>query len=301
LNVNSLTAEQTARGTLNQQLVPNPFFGIITDPTSTLSLPTVQAGQLLRPFPQYTNVIADFPSLGNSQYHSLQMKFEKRFSKGISFLAAFTAAKSINDASQDMYGPVSGIQDPTNLRMERSLDPQDVSKRIVFSSVWDLPIGRGRLIGSSWSKPVDMLIGGWQVNGIASFQSGLPLVMTSTGSPRPNRVAKGTPPSGRIQDNLTRAFDTSAFAVPAAFTFGNSSRTAPDMRTHGIANYDLSLFKSWQLREYLKMQFRMESFNTFNRVQFGAPGTQAGTTAFGVITSQFNIPRQVQFALKLIF
>lgn len=301
LNVNSLTAEQTARGTLNQQLVPNPFFGVITDPTSTLSLPTVQAGQLLRPFPQYSSVIADFPSLGNAQYHSLQMKFEKRFSKGLSFLAAFTAAKSINDASQDMYGPVSGIQDPTNLRMERSLDPQDVSKRAVFSSVWDLPIGRGRRFGNTWAKPADILIGGWQLNGIASFQSGLPLVMTSTGAARPNRVAKGTAPSGRIQDNLTRAFDTSAFAVPAAFTFGNSSRTAPDMRTHGIANYDLSLFKSWPIRESLKVQFRMESFNAFNRVQFGPPGTQAGTTAFGVITSQFNIPRQVQFALKLLF
>jgi hypothetical protein len=301
LNVNSLTAEQTARGTLNQQLVPNPFFGVITDPTSSLSLPTIQAGQLLRPFPQYTTVLADFPSLGNAQYHSLQAKFEKRFAKGFSFLAAFTAAKSINDSSQDIFGPVSGIQDPTNLRGERSLDPQDVSKRAVFSGVWDLPIGRGRMIGSSWSKPVDLFIGGWQVNGIVSFQSGLPLVMTSTGSPRPNRVAKGTPPSGPIQNNLTRAFDTSAFAVPAAFTFGNSSRTAPDMRTHGIANYDLSLFKSWQLREYLKLQFRMESFNAFNRVQFGPPGTQAGSTAFGVINTQFNIPRQLQFAAKLIF
>lgn len=301
LNVNSLTAEQMALGTANQRLVPNPFFGVITDPTSSLSLPTVAAGQLLRPFPQYTSVIADFPSLGNSQYHALQVKVEKRFSKGYTLLAAFTAAKSINDSSQDMYGPVSGIQDPTNLRMERSLDPQDVSKRLVLSGVWDLPLGRGRLLGSSWSGPVELLLGGWQFNGIASFQSGLPLVMTSTGAPRPNRVAKGTPPSGPIQANLDRAFDTSAFAVPPAFTFGNSSRTAPDMRTHGIANYDLSLFKSWMLQEYLKLQFRMESFNTFNRVQFGPPGTQAGTTSFGVITSQFNIPRQLQFALKLIF
>lgn len=301
LNVNSLTAEQMALGTANQRLVPNPFYGVITDPTSSLSLPTIQAGQLLRPFPQYTSVIADFPSLGNSQYHSLQLKFEKRFSKGYTVLAAFTAAKSINDASQDMYGPVSGIQDPTNLRMERSLDPQDVSKRLVISGVWDVPIGRGRAVGSSWSAPVDAMLGGWQLNGIVSFQSGLPLVMTSTGAPRPNRVATGTQPEGRIQDRLDRAFDTSAFAVPPAFTFGNSSRTAPDIRSHGMNNFDLSLFKSWMLQEYLKLQFRMEAFNAFNRVQFAAPGTQAGTTSFGVITSQFNVPRQLQFALKLIF
>ncbi|MEJ7607672.1 MAG: hypothetical protein WKF37_15715 [Bryobacteraceae bacterium] len=298
--MNSLTAEQTALGTANQQLVPNPFYRIITDPTSTLSLPTIQAGQLLRPFPQYTSVIADFPSLGNSQYHSLQMKVEKRFSKGYTLLAAFTAGKSINDASQDMYGPVSGIQDPTNLRMERSLDPQDVSKRLVLSGVGICPSdgedcwvrhGRNRWI-CCWAVGRSMIV---------SFQSGLPLVMTSTGAPRPDRVAKGTPLSGPIQGRLDRAFDTTAFAVPPAFTFGNSSRTAPDLRTHGIANYDISLFKSWRLHELMKLQFRMESFNTFNRVQFGPPGTQAGTTSFGVITSQFNVPRQIQFAMKLIF
>lgn len=301
LNTNVLTAEQMALGTVNQQLVANPFYGVITDPTSTLSLPTIQRGQLIRPYPQYTSTIADFPSLGNSQYHSFQMKVEKRFAKGFTVLGSFTAAKSIDDSSQDMYGPVTGIQDPTNLRLERSLDPQDVSKRLVISGVWDLPIGRGRAIGNSWSKPVDLLIGGWQFNGIASWQAGLPLVMASTGAARPNRVATGTKPEGRIQDNLDRAFDTTAFAVPLAFTYGNSSRTAPDMRSHGMANYDLSLFKSWQLMEALKAQFRMESFNAFNRVQFAAPGTTAGTTSFGQITSQFNVPRQLQFALKLIF
>jgi hypothetical protein len=301
LNVNSLTADQFALGAVNQQLVPNPFFGVITDPTSALSLPTVQRGQLLRPFPHYQAVIADFPSLGNSQYHSLQMKLERRFSKGYTVLAAFTAAKSINDSSQDIFGPVSGIQDPTNLRAERSLDPQDISKRLVISGVWDLPIGRGRALGTNWAKPVDALIGGWQFNAIVSLQSGMPLVMSSTGVARPNRVAKGTPPGGPIQSRLDRYFDTSAFAVPAAFTYGNSSRTAPDIRSHGMANYDLSFFKNWVLVDGLKAQFRMEAFNAFNRVQFAAPGTQAGTAAFGVITSQFNIPRQLQFALKLIF
>ena len=148
---------------------------------------------------------------------------------------------------------------------------------------------------------MDLLIGGWQVNGIASFQSGLPLVMTSTGAPRPNRVATGTPPSGNIQKNLDRAFDTTAYAIPPAFTYGNSSRTAPDIRGHGIANYDLSLFKTWRIHELLKAQFRFESFNAFNRVQFAPPGSSAGTTAFGVISSQFNVPRQLQLALKLSF
>jgi hypothetical protein len=146
-----------------------------------------------------------------------------------------------------------------------------------------------------------MIAGGWQINGIGSFQSGYPLVMSSTGAARPNRVSQGTPVTGPIQQNLTRAFDTTAFAVPAAFTYGNSSRTAPDLRTHGTNNFDVSLFKYFLIVERVKAQLRFESFNVMNRVQFTAPGAQAGTTGFGVITGQANTPRQLQVALKIIF
>jgi hypothetical protein len=301
INVNQLTADQMALGTANQQLVPNPFYGVITDPTSTLSLPTIQRGQLLRPFPQYTGVTADYPSLGSSIYHSYQMKVEKRFSKGFTVLAALTVAKSIDDASTDQYGPITGIMDVTNLKRERSITPQDVSKRLVFSGVWELPIGKGRFIGTGWSRPVDLVLGGWQFNTIASFQSGLPLVMSSIGGTRPNRIATGTQPSGRLQDRLDRAFDISAFSVPPAFTYGNSSRTAPDLRWHGVNNFDLSLFKTWQIVERMKLQFRVEAFNAFNRVQFNAPGTSIGSTAAGVIATQYNVPRQLQLAMKIIF
>jgi hypothetical protein len=229
------------------------------------------------------------------------MKVEKRLSQGFTVLAALTAAKSIDDASTDQYGPVTGIMDVTNLKRERSISPQDVSKRLVVSGVWELPIGRGRLLGTGWSKMVDTVLGGWQFNAIASFQSGLPLVMSSIGGTRPNRVATGTTPSGRIQDRLDRAFDITAFAVPPAFTYGNSSRTAPDLRWHGMNNFDLSLFKNWQLIERVKAQFRVEAFNAFNRTQFNAPGTSIGSTAAGVISAQYNVPRQLQLALKIIF
>jgi hypothetical protein len=156
-------------------------------------------------------------------------------------------------------------------------------------------------LGHSWSRGFDLLLGQWQVNGIATFQSGLPLVMTSIGGTRPNRLTTGTPVTGRIQDHLDRAFDIGAFAVPPAFIYGNSSRTAPDLRSNGINNFDLSLFKNWQIKERLRAQFRLEAFNAFNHVQFAAPGTQIGSTSAGVITSQFNIPRQLQLALKILF
>ena len=301
VNLNDLTAAQIAVGASNNQLVPNPFFGVITDPTSVLAQPTVQRGQLLRPFPQYTQVTAVNPAIGNSMYHSFQMRVEKRFAKGFTILGSFTAAKNINDTGQDGSGPTAGILDHTNLRLERSLDPQDVSKRLVISGVYELPFGRGKWIGNTMPKALDFIVGNWQMNGIASFQSGFPLVMGSTGGVRPNRVTKGEELSGRAQDRLLRWFDTSAFAVPAAFTYGNSSRTTPDFRTHGTANYDISIFKNFPITETFRAQFRFESFNTFNRVQFAAPNTTAGAAAFGQVTAQSNPPRQLQLALKLIF
>jgi hypothetical protein len=100
---------------------------------------------------------------------------------------------------------------------------------------------------------------------------------------------------------LQQYFDTTAYAVPAAFTYGNSPPTAPNLRTPGVANYDASLFKAFPIFERFKGQFRLKSFNVFNRVQFSGPGTQADSTGFGVITTQANNPRELQLALKVLF
>ena len=266
-----------------------------------LSKSTVTRGQLLKPYPQYTALNAILPTMGNSSYHSFQASLEKRFSKGFTVQAAFTAGKLIDDSSQAATGNKAGVQDPTNLRAERTIDPQDISQRLVVSGVWELPFGRNRLFGSHISKWVDAVAGGWQLNGIATAQTGQPLLMTSIGVARPNVV--GTPKSlgGPVQDRLNHYFDTSAYAVPAAFTYGNSTPTAPNLRAPGVANCDLSLFKNFQPLERLRAQLRLEAFNALNRVQFSAPGAQAGTTSFGVIGSQANTPRELQVAVKLIF
>ncbi|MBN9661968.1 MAG: TonB-dependent receptor [Acidobacteria bacterium] len=300
-NPNTLTQAQNALGTVNQQLVPNPFYGIITDPTSSLSLPTVQRGQLLRPYPQYGAINLVNPSIGNSNYHSMQARVEKRFSKGYTLLAAYTWSKNITDFSNAAVGSTTGVMDPYNLRLERSLDSQDVPHRLVLSGVYELPFGRGRWMGSHWNRGVDMLFGGWQLNGIASFQKGEPLVMSAISGSRPIRLQQSGELSGPTQSRLLRYFDTNAFQVPAAFTLGNSSRTAPDLRGPGIANYDLSLFKTFAIYERLKAQFRFETFNAMNRVWFGMPSTSIGSTSAGVISSQANSPRQLQLALKFLF
>lgn len=300
-NLNALTAEQNLAGVANQQLVPNPFLGVITDATSSLSLPTVQRGALLRPFPQYTGVTSTHPTIGNSVYHALMARVERRFAQGFTILGAYTFSKNINNNNQAGVGPDTGIQDPYNLRAERSVDSQDVPHRLVISGVYELPFGRGKAFGGAWPRAFDLIAGGWQLNGIATYQAGFPLIISSLQAARPNRTGKGQMPGGRVQDRLDNYFDTSVFTVPAPFTFGNSARTLANMRRHGDHNYDLSLFKSFGLFERIRAQLRFEAFNALNRVRFAAPNTQIGGRTVGQINGQDNAPRQLQIALKILF
>jgi hypothetical protein len=100
---------------------------------------------------------------------------------------------------------------------------------------------------------------------------------------------------------LSKWFKTENFSAPATFTFGNTSRTLPDIRTHGVNNWDFAVFKKTGITEQVKLEFRAEFFNLFNRVQFGYPGMTMGVASFGVVSSQWNGPRQVQMALRLTF
>jgi hypothetical protein len=296
IQLNALTAQQMALGAVTQQLVPNPFYGVITDPTSLLSLPTVARRQLLLPYPQYTSVSSEAPSLGSSIFHSMQARVEKRFSSGFSLLASYTLGKVLTNATG------ANIQDPNNLRAERSLANWDVSQRLVISGLFELPFGHGKSIGSQWNAATDAILGGWQFNAITSFQGGMPLGLTSTGAARPNRIHPVQQLSGSIASRVNQYFDTSAFAIPAAFTYGNAPATEPDVRGPGIDNTDLSLLKNFRvIKERVRAQLRFEGFNVFNRVQFANPGIQDGTTSFGVITAQQNQPRKLQIALKMIF
>ena len=160
------------------------------------------------------------------------------------------------------------------------------------------------------SGPADKVISGWGVNGVYTAQSGFPLRLGTAvnltnsfgGGSRPNLVAGCKPPiSGAAQSRLNRWFDISCFQQPPAFTFGNVGRTLPDVRSHGINNFDFALFKNTPITELVGLQFRTEFFNVFNRVQFGFPGQALGNPQFGVVSSQLNNPRLVQFALRLLF
>jgi hypothetical protein len=292
-------------------LVPNPFYGTITNPNSPLSAQMVQYGQLLRPYPQYTDVGLYRRPEAQSIYHSLTIRAEKRFSHGLSFLLAYTAGKSIDDGSSVAWweGPQGGgIMDQYNRRLDRSVSPWDVSQRLVISYVYELPFGKGRRFANKLPGGANLLISGWQFNGISTFQTGTPLIIgtlnNNTGAysvaQRPNNNGQ----TAAISDpTIDRWFNTSVFSQPASYTFGNTARTLPDVRNPGVANNDLSLFKNTYIGSEgrLNLQYRLEMFNAFNTAQFAGPGAIISTGNFGVISSVATPSRQIQMALKLLW
>jgi hypothetical protein len=299
-------------GTQLQDQVPNPFFGIITNPSSPLRFQTVARGRLLRPYPQYNGVNAFRVPYGYSIYHGATLKADKRFSNGLSFLMAYTWNKLIDDVSTTVgfLGQSSSRQNAYDRDAERAIGSQDIRHRVVTSFVYDLPFGRGKRFGEHASSAANWLISGWQFNGIVTFQSGLPLIITQgqnnvglfNPTQRPTWNGNDANASGSTDDKLRRWFDTSAFSITPAFTWGNTPRVMPNLRADGTKNFDLSLFKNTSFNGgKFNAQFRAEFFNAFNRVQFSAPATRIDSSNFGVVSGQANGPRQVQLSVKLTF
>ncbi len=308
----------TSMGSTLADQVANPFYGLIT--YGTLAQPTVQRGQLLLPYPQYLSLHDYAARVGDSTYHSLQMKAEKRLPGGGMLLAAYTFSKSIGNAETYTSWLESGSasnasaepQDYSNLKGERSLGSFDVRQRLTVSYVVDLPLGKGKKFLSGVKGPADRIISGWGINGMSTFQMGFPLGFSA--SPNLTGFNTGLRPNvvagcdkfigGPIQQRLAKAFNTACFSVPGAYTFGTESRTDPNLRGHGINNFDFAVFKRTALTERFKLEFRLETFNLFNRVKFANPNTTASTSAtstFGMITAQANNQRLLQLALRLSF
>jgi hypothetical protein len=190
--------------------------------------------------------------------------------------------------------------------MERAVAPQDVSQRLVFNYIYDLPFGKGKALLSG-NRIASALAGGWTITGITTLQKGRPLNLTAPnntnsygGGSRPNNNGQSAAlPSG--DRTLRRWFNTSVFSQPEPFTFGTTGRTLPDVREPGITNFDFSVHRTFSLLESLRLQFRAEFFNALNTPQFGRPNGAFGNVLFGVINSQANSPREIQFGLKLIY
>ena len=294
---------------LQTPLVNNPFYGQIN--VGTLAQTTVTQRQLLLPYPQFTGVNVINSTSGNSIYHSLQIKAVKQLSQGVSFLLAYTGEKLISDVNNQLspIGPSnnSGVQNPYNLKAERSVSEMDIPKQLAFSFVAELPFGRGKRYLSGVHGVTDKLVSGWQINSIFTHRSGLPLTLSTTivgGGNRPNSTGvsaalDGSRPHGV---SIERWFDITQFTQPAPYTFGNVGRTLPDVRGPGMTDLDTSLVKKTALTEKVDLMFRAEAFNVLNTPFFYLPGTNLNdSTTFGKIRSTTGQPRVMQMALRLVF
>jgi hypothetical protein len=291
--------------------VPNPFYGKITTPGATLSNKTVPLKYLLDAFPQYSSVNSQRKPRASSIYNSITVRLDKRVSQGLSLLVSYTGAKLMDNSSSAVtyLGPVSSTRaDQFRPDKEWSLSAYDLASSLTIATTYELPFGRGHRFFSDAPRGVNLLINGWQANGIVSMNGGLPVVLSSVNNQtgllslgqRPNMAAGDPNLANRTHDKW---FNTDIFSQPAAFTIGNAPRVLGNVRSPGNRNADLSAMKNNYFgheRRY-NLQLRFEAFNALNHPIFGGPNANVNSANFGKITSIANGSRVIQFASKFIF
>jgi hypothetical protein len=253
--------------------------------------------QARRPDSRYGQ-LTHIGSFASSRYDALQIRVERRFLRGLAFLAGYTWGKSLDDASSQQSGTPQNTYD---LRSERGRSQFDIRNVFTFSSVWELPFGQGR----KWLQQgaMEKILGGWQLSGIAILQTGYPFTIgvsgdnsgSGTGADRADRIADGK--LAESEQSLQRFFNTSAFALPARLTFGNAGRFI--LSGPGMTSVDVALLKQIRITERHWLQFRAEVFNLPNHPNFNNPASAVNVPAtFGRITTAQD-PRILQFGLKL--
>ena len=315
-----LPLSDASLGTQLKASVVNPFYGVITTPGSSLAQPTVQQNQLLRQYPQYTGVNTFRKPEADSIYHAFTVRVDREFSNGITFTTAYTGSKAIdNSASSVTYlGPAGATYgDQYNPRGERSVSPFDVPRIFVASTVYELPYGHGKMFGANIPKAADLVLGGWQVNGILTYSKGTPFLTPSydngstasgllTFAQRPSLVGNPVGPG--------KSLNAAAFVSPAAFTIGNAPRTIPGVRNPSNNNLDFSAVKNtrWGDSSRYNAQFRFEMFNAFNHENIGTISTSQNyfNSASGVTEivhvnpnngNYANSARVIQLGFKFYF
>jgi len=268
-------------------LVPNPFAGLV-NPIVALNNPTINRGQLLRPFPQFTGIRENLDNKGRSKYHAFEMVAQRRFSHGVT--------ASLNYTLSRLREAVDYLNNGFESTPYEDLASIDRTHHLTITALYELPFGPGRAIGRDASGLAAALIGGWQFNVLHEYESGTPTAM-----PNGQLKAGCDPklPSG--QQSLDKWFDTSCFAVTPPNDFRTTSFRMSDVRDPSITNTAFSLFKSNRVG-HVNVQLRGELFNPFNIRIYGGPNTTITSTQFARITpSQINFPRTGQVGVRVTF
>ena len=295
--------EVTLLGNLSRKLASTPIS--INQISPSLLGPQHQS-QRDRPFPQFSNVMIQSPTLGLANYYGAMIRYQKRYSKGLILGANYTWSRFFDNTNEvgatlgDNGGPYSNFYDRSR---DYGPSANDIRHRAVIHFVYELPFGSGR----KWlsSNPLKYVVGGWSISGVTTLQSGAPFTVT-TQTNTTNSFSAGAlradvlrnPNLDSSERSVQRWFDTTAFAQPAPYQFGNQGVGL--VRSAGLMNFDLSLLREFRFTERLRAELRGEFFNALNHTNFNIPGRVFGAPA-SVLSAAPGQQGKLRWAPGLLF
>jgi hypothetical protein len=309
VNINQLDPEYQALGTALQQLVPNPFFGIAEFGNLSRST-TISRGQLLRPYPQFGDVLAHRVTEARARYHAVVTRWTKRMSDGYALDVNYTFSRLEDNQfgeSNSFSSRQGSALNNYDLDAEFGVSLMDVAHRLNLSATVELPFGEGRkwLSGGGLGHA---LLGGWQITVAGRYQSGFPLSISQSSNnsgllgsnQRPNLVEGVNPMTTGSQEEraVNGWINPDAFTAAPAFTFGNAPRTSPEWRGPGQRTTDLAISKT-QYVGGKSISLRADVLNLFDDPLFNGPVTTFGSTTFGRVTTVGGFARSMQFQVRL--
>jgi hypothetical protein len=327
MNYGQLNPSYLSMGaTLGTSAGTNPFAAPLKNLGLTPMGCSWTVAQSLMPYPEFCGqVSASDEPVGINNYNALQTSFKHRFGVGLIFTASYTFSKFLSDvAGPEEWGSTngntggSGIRNFYDLRAEWSVDGEDIPQSLVLNYVYELPVGRGKKFGSGMNLVEDEILGGWQVTGITTAQSGFPMSIGPngdsatvyggnqhadfTGQPfRTGTCGKGTTTNPSIPVGSKYCFfNPAAFTSPANYTFGAVPRYLSNLRAPGYVDEDLGIQKWFKIGEKFRLQFGVQMFNAFNHPNFAIPDAGAGDPTMGEASSTQGA-RQMQGGLKLTY
>jgi len=243
-------------------------------------------------------------SWGRSNYNALQLLLDKKYVNGMAMMVSYTYSKSIDIGCSGFAGEACSIQNPYDLNASRGVSGFDLTHILAVNWVYELPFGKGKHFQIP-NRAASLILGNWQLNGIARVNSGPPYTITVNGD-----IANIGQGGAYMYPNLvgdpnlsnptpTQWINKAAFVAPPLYTFGNLGRNR--LRADWTRNFDLSVFRRFRWTESRWLEFRTEAFNAFNTPVFSAPNSNFSSPNFGQVTSTSSKTRQLQFSLKLMF
>jgi trimeric autotransporter adhesin len=313
ININQVDPQYLSLGSALLDNVPNPFFGLPAGQGFNVTSATVQRRQLLRPFPQFANILMRQTTAGRNQYHAGIVKFEKRVSHGWGGRINYTYSRLMDNqfGESNFFSRNSGeAQDAYNLDAEYSIGLLDVPHKLTISPIVELPLGHGKRWATSGVGA--LLLGDWAISSIVSLESGFPISLSTNTQTtqiftRMQRAIPGTGPAETTGDRDDRIappnawLNSAAFATPANFTLGTLPRTFSDLRTPDRHNWDFVAAKDVRLGGSRRGQLKLEVLNVTNRVKVRGPISTVGSTTFGQIRTQSGFMRLTQLMFRMTF